>query len=605
MVGGTAGAMTLDFTKCRLKPFQHQREDVEWLFQNPYAFIASEMRTGKTKIIIDTAQFLFEANIIDRVVVVTPAPVRHVWSHQEIGELRKHLWASIHATVTDYHSRTRTWVHGPPVEKTEAKRSLDFFVTNFEFLRSRSRVEYLKLVCGHRTWFVVDESSFVKNHAAEQTKACVILRNACRRVTLLNGTPLFHSPLDLFSQGNLILGKILDCKYVSQFKARYAIQKPVLVLGGEELKDRWGRTVQKIDKWTNLDDLERRFKPYTIRRLQADCLDLPPKLDPVNLTAMLEPATWRTYKEMRDELVVWLRSDKVVTAATAAVRVLRLSQITGGFLGKPEDANVGAPAFVEKTLFESLDLGGFYGKDTDSGGSDSTVYGEDSGLFEAGAASRPTASVEGDLQDSVRVDGSDVSNDTPSLGKAEGTELRETEGFVEVGREKLDVLLWFIEHRLEADPNLHIVVWSRFRAEVIRAEREVRKKFPQFQTALIMGLQKKADRVRALSLLHPTTSPKGPVFVAGIEGTGSFGLNMAAAHTCVTLSSGYSPGKTAQTLDRLYGPEQTEPIAYFNIMAVGPQGQKTIDFDILSARSSGEEIALRTAAAWVKVLDEE
>ena len=133
----------------------------------------------------------------------------------------------------------------------------------------------------------------------------------------------------------------------------------------------------------------------------------------------------------------------------------------------------------------------------------------------------------------------------------------------------------------------------------------VRQKFPQFQTGAIHGGQKKEERLAALALLKPETSPEGPVFVGGIEGTGSFGLDMTAAHTCVTMSSGYSPGRSAQTLDRVYGPGQKHPIAYFEVVAVGPKGQKTIDHDILVARRSGEDVARRTAAAWVKALTEE
>ena len=175
----------------------------------------------------------------------------------------------------------------------------------------------------------------------------------------------------------------------------------------------------------------------------------------------------------------------------------------------------------------------------------------------------------------------------------------------EVGREKLDVLLWFIEQRLEADPNLHLVVWCRFRAEMLRALDTVRSQFPQFACGAIMGGQKRAERLRALALLKPETSPEGPVFVCGIEGTGSFGLDFTAAHTCVTMSSGYSPGRSAQTLDRVYGPGQRFPIAYYDIVAVGPKGQKTIDRDILLARRAGQDIAEWTSAAWVRALTEE
>ena len=175
----------------------------------------------------------------------------------------------------------------------------------------------------------------------------------------------------------------------------------------------------------------------------------------------------------------------------------------------------------------------------------------------------------------------------------------------DIGREKLDVLLWFIEQRLEEDENLHLVAWCRFRAELFRMMVEVAKRFPQFECGAIHGSQQKPLRLKALSLLKPETSPTGPVFVGGIEGTGSFGIDLSAAHTCVTMSSGYSPGRSSQTLDRVVGPTQTHPIAYYDIVAVGPKGQATIDRDILIARRSGEDIAQRTSAAWVRALTEE
>jgi hypothetical protein len=55
----------------------------------------------------------------------------------------------------------------------------------------------------------------------------------------------------------------------------------------------------------------------------------------------------------------------------------------------------------------------------------------------------------------------------------------------------------------------------------------------------------------------------------------------------------------------VYGPGQTKPVAYFDILAVGPKGQKTIDHVILKARKESEEIANWTTEKWVKALKEE
>lgn len=550
----------LDFSRCRLVPFAHQKEDVQFLLENPYAFIASEMRTGKSKIVMDAAQMLFERDIIDKMIIVAPAPVRgHVWADKDVGQIAKHLWLDLHARVTEFHAPLRLWKHGP-----QEKPQFDIYVTNYEFIRSKTRLKQLLPATGSKTLLVLDESSFVKGPSTQQTQACMQLRYACGRVVLLNGTPLFHSPLDLFSQGNLLHPSILNCQHVTLFKSRYALQAPVLGFGGKPITKTVGKgkftkeiIIKEITGWLpeGLEDLQRRFAPYTVRRLQAECLDLPPKLEPVTLQAGLSDVEWKYYKSMRDELVVWLQNDKVATSATAAIKALRLSQMTGGFLSGVEDSGINDPADTD--LLDSLDFGNVF-----------TVQ------------SHPTET-------------------RPIL-----TEER-VEGAIAIGRAKLDVLLWFIERELERDPNLHLVSWSRFRAEALRAESEVKKRFPHFETAVLMGDQKRSERAHALGLLHPETSPVGPCYVAGIEGTGSFGLDMCAAHTCVTLSSGYSFGKSAQTLDRVYGPNQKFPIAYYNIVAVGPKGQKTIDHDILVARTTGEDIAHRTTSAWVKALKDD
>lgn len=534
------------------------------------------MRTGKSKIVVDATQFLFEAGMIDTVIVIAPAPVRDVWADDQLGEVRKHAWADVPNKVVEYHAKTRTWSNGI------YDRYLTWYCTNFEFLRSKARLAQLMPTCGPKTLLVLDESSFVKNHAAQQTKACMQLRKACGRVVLLNGTPIFHSPMDLFSQGNLLHPSVLDCPYVTHFKARYAVEAPIIGAGGKALTNQYGAVIKKISGWTEegLKDLQRRFAPITVRRLQAECLDLPPKLEAVVLTAWMEPGEWKAYKEMRDEMVSWLADGRVAVAGTAALKAMRLSQITSGFLGGVEEAGLDAePARLEDGLLDEIDLG-------DARPQDPYAFDSDEAFNEIG---------------SMGACESESSQGGPPT-MADVSQPHRSNQWQECGRAKLDVLLWFIEQHLEKDPNLHLVAWCRYRAELFRALAEVQAKFPQFETATIMGGQKRAERLRALALLKPETSPKGPVFAIGIEGTGSFGLDMTASHTCVTLSSGYSPGRSAQTLDRVYGPGQRHPIAYYEIVATGPRGEKTIDHVIVGARRAGQDVASWTAQAWVKAL---
>lgn len=535
---------------------------------HPYAFITSEMRTGKSRIVIDYAQFLFVADQIDHVLVVAPAPVRDVWYDPVLGEIAKHAWHSVPATIEEFHGRHRSWFWGDPRE-TAGRKRLHYTITNYEFIRAKRGSKLKRSVdlfpkvcellqhCDARTLLVLDESSYVKSWDSAQTQACQHLRAHCGRVVLLNGTPISHTPRDLFSQGNMLHRSILDCAYITHFDARYAVKEPVLTYGGKPLTKvvRGGReiTIEKTTGWRNLEDLQRRFDPVTVRRLQKDCPDMPVKLDPVVLTATLTPPTWKAYSEMKKEMVIWLESGQVSTAQTAAVKAMRLSQITSGFVGGIEDE---LPQDV--TMFEDKDFG---------------LTGVFGGL-------NPT-----NFEEVI----------APPKPK-----------FENVGREKLDVVLWKLEQIFDVNPNEKVVVWVRFRQELERYKQEILANFGvRALIGSIHGGQNKKERTDNLSLLHPDTAPPDGVIMLGTLGTGSFGLNFSAAKVAIFASTDYSLGKYLQAADRIYGPGDQTPRAYYDVVAVGPKGQKTIDHAVVAARRNNEDVANWTSAAWIKALKDE
>jgi hypothetical protein len=554
----------IDLSAARLQPFKHQVEDTEALVHHPFFFIASEMRTGKTKIVIDAAQILFHNNVIDKVLVVAPAPVRDVWFDPDFGELQKHLWNNTPAVVEEYHGRARSWMWHGKVEPYgyAPERRLQFIVTNYEFIRARTRLMKLMPFCTPRTLLVLDESSYVSNYKAQQTKACFELRKQCGRVVLLNGTP-FDTPLNLFSQGNLLHPSILDCKFITHYKARYADMEVLRSSGGNAMKDSRGNPIMTVKNWKNLEDLQRRFAPYTVRRLQADCLDLPLKLDPIVLSVPLDDPTWAMYKQMNDDMVAWLSTDTASVASQIITKIMRLAQITSGFIGGIENAD------TEDTQDENEEIPDW--------------------LTELTNQNDPFNAQSGEV-----------------IGSSGTSDIRNRENATctvkSISTEKLNTVLWLVGQQLEKDPNLKIVVWCRFKFEVERMLKAVQEKYPQMIVKAIMGGQKKDERLDALRLLHPDTAPAGPVFVGGTFGSGSFGLNFTASHTSVNCSYDYSLRKFLQSGDRVYGPGQTQPISYFDIAATGPKGQRTIDHIIIGARRNKHDLATLTTGAWVKLL---
>jgi SNF2 family DNA or RNA helicase len=182
----------------------------------------------------------------------------------------------------------------------------------------------------------------------------------------------------------------------------------------------------------------------------------------------------------------------------------------------------------------------------------------------------------------------------------------EVESTREVGREKLDVFLDWLAVRYEVEPELKLLVWCRFRAELARIILELGRKFPHVKLGKIWGGQSPDERELALRLLNPDTAPAGePVIVVGTPSSGALGINLSAAHDVIYLSNDYSLKTRLQSEDRVHRPGQVCPVSYFDVVAVGPQGQRTIDSVILRALRTKNDVATWTTSAWRDAIREE
>ena len=492
-----------------LAPYHHQIEGVYKLLTTPYLLLADEMGLGKTKQVIDAAQTMYMNGTIDRVIIACPSAVRSVWFDPILGEWAKHVWPDFPLQVAEFRNKVRIW------KTTEDEERLKVVVTNYEFLRNEDNLAKMGKVVGPKTLLVVDESSYVKNHAAQQTKAIRILRKDCGRVVLLNGTPLTEGVGDLFSQAYIMNQNILSCRNKHHFDAIYAVK------GGWQ-----GR---QILSWRNVDHLQEKMAPYVVRRLKEQCLDLPPKIPSVNIQVTLDPKTWKLYKDMENEFIAWLGTNEASVSTHAAVRAIRLQQITSGYLG------------------------GIAGQKIDANGE----------LVE--------------VESNVAV----IQN---------------------VGNEKrLAVIEWF-KDRLAEDPQFKCVIWARFTKEILDLIEAFRVALPNVEVGRIAGGQTEKERNHAIQLLDPRTAPKGPVAVVGNPASGGMGLTLVAASTVLYISNYWRLITRLQSEDRVHRPGQTRPVNYFDVIAVGPKGQRTIDFSIVKRLAAKNEVAQMTSAAWLSEL---
>lgn len=507
--------------------FAHQKTGTAALVAHKAFALFDEMGAGKSKQVIDAACTLAEQGKIDTVVIVAPASVRCVWIDKEIGEIKKHSWHKFNMVMEFHGQRKMIWGDDLNYYNHSGlnKHNLFWIVTNYEFLRSSARIEeFIDLLRDRRVLLVLDESSYIKNRTAKQSKAVAKLRANCDRCVILNGTPITQSPLDLWSQIKILDPKILKCFNGNfyHFRAEYA----------EMRQQRFGgHSFAQVVRYKNLDKLTTKLAPYVLRREKKDCLDLPPKLYTEREVA-LTPASWKRYQELKKDFIMTLCEGDVRLEPNAAVRAMRLAQLTSGHLGC-SSAQFG---YRDKRV------------------------------------------------------GSQI----------EGMELNTQD----LSDEKLK---WCVQYLTEECTAKAVIVWTRWRRERERLYGKlVNEAEPKgWGISQLYGGQSKKERNVSALLFSTTKKEPGldrkQILIAQ-QHAGGYGLNLVAASEAIYLSNDFSLGIRLQSEDRCHRPGQVNPVTYIDVLATGPQGQKTIDSIIFKALREKKNIADMTTAQWRKEL---
>lgn len=170
-----------------------------------------------------------------------------------------------------------------------------------------------------------------------------------------------------------------------------------------------------------------------------------------------------------------------------------------------------------------------------------------------------------------------------------------------VGDEKLAAVLDWHEERLAEDPRFRFVAWCRFRRQVEEVSKALRKRV---EVGQLYGGQSEEETDAALRLVGPRCEDRAAALV-GIPATGGVGLNLAGASTTSYLSNDFSLITRTQSEFRVQGLEQKRPCAYFDFVATGPDGQKTVDHVAVKALRGKDDLANWGAARWARAIEEE
>jgi SNF2 family DNA or RNA helicase len=309
----------------KTEPYLYQREVLEQSHNKEIYALFMEQGLGKTKVSLDTATAMYDNGAIDALFILAPNGVASNWvineipRHCPIDDARSFVWRS--KKTKKYKKELEAFFEAEAPFKClamniEAIRTTDGNIVAQAFLKSR------------RALLVVDESTIIKNVKAKQTKEAIKLGQMAVARRILSGTPIAQSPLDLWGQCQFLSPRALPHSSYTAFKNDFAHTL---------LESHGGRVYEKILGYKNLNKLSDSIRGFSVRLLKKDNLDLPPKVyqkEYVPLSKEQEKA----YKELKN-LALTMIEDGLVTTSAAVVLLIRLHQITCGFV-TDDDGNI-------------------------------------------------------------------------------------------------------------------------------------------------------------------------------------------------------------------------------------------------------------------------
>lgn len=163
---------------------------------------------------------------------------------------------------------------------------------------------------------ILDESHRIKSPGGRASRwlARLAAKHEHAKRLCLTGTPMPHSPLDLYGQFRFLDPQVFGTSY-TRMRGRYANCD--------------ARFPSKVKSWKNQDELTGKLDAHSWRVTADEVLDLPPAIHetvPVELSAKVR----RFYRTLEAEMTADIEAG-TVTAANALTKLLRLAQATGGY----------------------------------------------------------------------------------------------------------------------------------------------------------------------------------------------------------------------------------------------------------------------------------
>jgi SNF2 family DNA or RNA helicase len=302
------------------KPRAKQEEALKKLWSKEAFGLLMSMRTGKSKVILDDFGQLELLDKVDDLCIIGPAGALPPWlseidrhaSYDLKQRVRAHLWRSGGGV---HHNRALTALMEHPGPRV--------LLMNIEALSSvkRARETLLEFLRQRRTMVAIDEATVIKSPSAARTKfvlQAVAPLADYRRI--LSGLLTPKSPLDAYAPFAFLDWRIIGQRSYYAFRNRYATMRTEFY---------GGRSIQIVDGYRNIEELQSRIAPYSYRCTLEDCYDVPEKIYMLR-EVELTPEQKRIYDDLKAFATAQLDATSHVTATVVIAQIVRLHQVLCG-----------------------------------------------------------------------------------------------------------------------------------------------------------------------------------------------------------------------------------------------------------------------------------
>jgi SNF2 family DNA or RNA helicase len=514
--------------KVKTKPYQHQIDGFHKCY--PLSAFAEfmEQGTGKTKLAIDIACNLFQEKKLDAVMVIAPNGVHLQWNDEELPK---------HSSLP-YDSYV--WTNKKTAGEMKKRRAffdrgigpIKWFMVNVEAFSTPNNMRiFQEYVKKHNTFVIVDESTRIKNPAANRTINIIYNLAQVKKIgnrvidvipyskyrAILTGTMITNSPYDLWSMFEFLQHNYFGINFYA-FKARYGIEVRDTAPGTGQIFNRKIRLdeIQSIRRYASqgkhvetiaalmstsessvqyiidhpnlmapykrLDELKEKIAPLSFIVRKEDCLDLPPKVYE-KLYVYMNIEQKRIYKELKNQYITMYQK-KDLSVQNKLTLVGRLQQITGGFFPYEES---GKPQIIP------------------------------------------------------------ITNKNPKIE--------------------------YLKKDLEETGNEVIIIWARFVGELKMLHSELSKTFPEKCIELYYG---GVTGTRRQIIINAFKEGKVNILIANAR-TAGVGLNLQKAHLQYFFSNSYSLEDRAQAEDRSHRSGQEHSVLYKDIIMKDTVDEAVLD----------------------------